>query len=54
MPRGLPSGLLLALPGVGSELERCGANPAAVARAFVDNCAELRALYSDQCRNMLW
>ena len=34
------------------ELERCGANPAAVARAFVDNCAELRALYSDQCRNM--
>ena len=34
------------------ELERCGANPAAVARAFVENCAELRALYSDQCRNM--
>ena len=34
------------------ELERCGANPAAVARAFVENCPELRALYSDQCRNM--
>ena len=34
------------------ELDRCGANPAAVARAFVENCPELRALYSDQCRNM--
>ena len=34
------------------ELDRCGANPAAVARAFVENCPELRTLYSDQCRNM--
>jgi hypothetical protein len=34
------------------ELERCGANPSALARAFTNNCTDLRALYSDQCRNM--
>ncbi len=34
------------------ELERCGANPAAVARAFVANCAEMRRLYCHYCQNM--
>ncbi len=32
------------------ELERCGANPSAVARTFIDNCAEMRTLYSNSCR----
>jgi hypothetical protein len=34
------------------ELERCGANPAAVARAFVSAADSLRVLYSHYCQNM--
>ncbi len=34
------------------ELERCGANPAAVARAFLANCREMRRLYCHYCGNM--
>jgi len=33
-------------------LERCGANPASVARAFAASCAEMRRLYVDYCQNM--
>ena len=34
------------------ELERCGANPAAVGRTFLSHCSELRSLYSSYCQNM--
>ncbi len=34
------------------ELERCGANPAAVARVFVASCPRMKALYSSYCQNM--
>ena len=34
------------------ELERCGANPAAVGRTFLSHCTEFRSLYSAYCQNM--
>ena len=34
------------------ELERCGANPASVARAFITNCQTIKSLYSAYCQNM--
>ena len=34
------------------ELERCGANPAAVARAFTANAQEVKSLYTNYCQNM--
>ena len=34
------------------ELERCGVNPAAVARVFLQNCQNVKTLYSSYCQNM--
>ena len=34
------------------ELERCGANPAAVARVMLANLNDLRTLYTSYCQNM--
>ena len=34
------------------ELERCGVNPAVVARTFLNHCSDFRSLYSAYCQNM--
>lgn len=34
------------------ELERCGANPASVAKTFIAECQEIKLLYSNYCQNM--
>ena len=34
------------------DLEKCGVNPANIARVFICNCQRLKSLYSDYCQNM--
>ena len=34
------------------ELERCGTNPASVAKVFIANCQTIKSLYSSYCQNM--